>query len=94
MKKLVLLLLVSLALTACGTNQNEIYPRTMVVTEINEEADIVVLTDSVGYIWEFYGVEEWTVGDLCSCIMDTNGTEAITDDTIIDTRYSGNFGGN
>ena len=76
-------------ITPTANAPNEVYPRTTVVAEINAETDTVVLTDSVGYVWEFYGVEDWQVGDICSCIMDTNGTENITDDIIVDARYNG-----
>lgn len=89
MNKLILPLLMALALTSCAANQSEIYPRTMVVTETNESTDTVVLTDSAGHMWEFYGIEDWIVGDVCSCIMNTNGTKDITDDTIVDMRYNG-----
>lgn len=91
MKKILLPMLIALVVistTSCGA---EIYPRTMVVTEINEEADVVTLTDAVGFEWEFYGVEDWAIGDICSCIMNDNGTENIEDDEIVKTRYNGNI---
>lgn len=80
---------VTFADTISPNTTEEIYPRTMVVSEIDAESDIVTLTDSTGHMWEFYGVEDWEVGDICSCIMDTNGTENITDDIIVDARYNG-----
>lgn len=86
MKKLLCLILIALATTSCGTEK---YPRTMTVTEIDTASDTVILTDYVGHEWSFYGVEDWMVGDICSCIMDDNGTENITDDIIISTRYGG-----
>lgn len=87
---LVLITLIVICTTACG---NKVYPRTMIVTEFDEETDMVILTDFVGYEWVFYGIEDWAIGDVCSCIMDDNGTESIGDDRIIETRYNGNIGG-
>lgn len=99
MKKFTLILALIIATTfmsACKDEEtvslHEIYPRTMTVTEINTESDVVTITDSVGYVWEFYGVEDWEIGDICSCIMHTNSTEIITDDEIITVRYNGNGG--
>lgn len=90
MKKLLLLIAFTLTLTSCSSNSaEELYPRTMTVTELSTEANKVILTDYVGYTWSFYGIEDWQIGDICSCIMDTKGTENITDDIIISTRYNG-----
>lgn len=89
MKKLLLIMALAVTLTSCGSKTEELYPRTMTVTELNTEEDEVILTDYVGYTWSFYGIEDWQIGDICSCIMDTEGTENITDDTIINIRYNG-----
>lgn len=97
MFKTIITLLIAILTTISANTTEEIYPRTMVVSEINTKSDTVVLTDNTGNVWEFYGVEDWQVGDICSCIMDTNGTENITDDAIIDVRYDGrieDLGGN
>ena len=67
------------------------YPLTTIVTEINEEKDSVSITDNNGFVWQFYGVEDWEEGDICSVIMNDNGTETIFDDIIITTRYGGKF---
>ena len=42
-----------------------------------------------GNIWEFYGVEDWEVGDSCALTMYDNKTEQIFDDEIIRTTYCG-----
>jgi hypothetical protein len=88
MKPIIAVLIAILILVMANTNE-EIYPRTMVVSEVDEKSDTVVLTDSIGFVWEFRGVEDWQVGDICSCIMNTNGTENIEDDAIIDAKYNG-----
>ena len=67
--------------------ENETYPQTMVVVGI--ENDTVIIEDFNGFQFQFDGAEDWMVGDICSCIMRTNGTETIVDDEIVDTRYSG-----
>lgn len=87
MKKLILPLFIALALTSCA---NKTYTRSMTVTEINNATDTVVLIDTEGHEWAFYGVENWLVGDKCVCTMDDNGTKDITDDAIVFTTYKGN----
>lgn len=89
MKYVTLILLLSILIVQT-TNTTE-YPRTMIVTEVDIEADLVTLEDNVGFEWQFYGVEDWEVNDICSCIMSDNGTEIITDDSIVMTRYNGNL---
>jgi hypothetical protein len=76
------------------TTTNSIYPLTVQVAELDHEADVVVCVDSAGNGWEFYGVEDWQVGDFVSLLMDDNGTpETIYDDVITMTRYAGIFEG-
>lgn len=67
------------------------YPLTTIVTEINEEKDLVSITDNNGFVWQFYGVEDWKEGDICSVIMSDNGTKNILDDTIVKVQYGGIF---
>ena len=79
-----------------GCSQNsqkktENYPLTTIVTEINPEIDVVSITDNNGFVWQFYGIEDWEEGDICSVIMNDNGTETILDDIIVTTRYGGRF---
>lgn len=63
------------------------YPLSTIVTEINIKDDSITVEDSNGNLWDFYGVEDWKVGDGCSLLMDNNGTENIEDDIIISTQY-------
>ena len=90
MKRLVALTLIALALTSSTESKSETYTRKMTVTEINTAEDVVILVDTTGHEWAFYGVENWLVGDNCTCTMDNNGTEDITDDSIVFTTYKGN----
>ena len=64
------------------------YASTTVVVDINYDTDTVVCEDSAGYVWEFYGAENWCIGDVCSMVMCDNGTPSILDDTIESVRYS------
>ena len=65
-----------------------LYPRTAFVSELNYAEDVVTVTDCVGYDWQFYGCEDWEVGDMVSMIMSDNGTpNNIKDDIIVDCRY-------
>lgn len=66
--------------------QQEIYPKTMLVSEIDTACDTVTAVDFNGNEWQFYGVEDWEIDDIVSCIMDTNGTTTIYDDKIVDVR--------
>lgn len=68
----------------------EIYPKTMQVTYINSRSDTMTLLDGNDFSWDIKGVEDWVVGDICSCIMYNNNTEEIFDDVILDVKYSGN----
>lgn len=100
MKKIIMLIIVIGFITACislltthpaFTTEHKQYPMTAVVVDTDYAADVVVIEDCNGYLWEFYGVEDWEIGDVCTCIMDDNGTEKIFDDVIINAQYSGYF---
>jgi len=69
------------------------YPLTTVVYNVSEATDTVTVVDFNGNLWQFKGVEDWQVGDICSCIMNSKGTELIKDDEVKKERYSGYFEG-
>lgn len=64
------------------------YALTTQVVAINRSDDIVVVEDGNGNLWQFYGSEDWEVGDCASLIMSDCGTAEIYDDEIISARYS------
>lgn len=70
---------------------DRVYPLAATVTAIAD--DVVTVTDYSGNIWEFTGADGWSVGDVCAMVMDSKGTESITDDEIINCKYSGRIGG-
>ena len=75
-------------------SNHSIYPLTVQVVELDHDADVVVCVDGTGNCWEFYGVEDWQVGDFASLLMDNNGTiETVYDDVITMACYAGNFEG-
>lgn len=70
-------------------NINNLYALYTVVSDLDIDNDIVYCTDLNGFIWSFYGVEDWAVNDICSLTMYDNNTDIIFDDIIINCRYSG-----
>ena len=73
---------------------HNVYPLAAQVVELDSNADVVVCVDGTGNCWEFYGIENWQVGDFASLLMDDNGTtETVYDDVIIMACYAGAFEG-
>ena len=70
------------------TSETQRYALTTQVVEIDEENDAVVVEDFNGNLWEFYGIEDWQVGDCASLIMNSRDTVSVEDDRIEDARYS------
>ena len=69
---------------------HEIYPTSMIVTEIDYENDLVTIVDFNGNAFQFFGCEDWCENDICAVSMDDNGTpETIYDDIISQVRYCG-----
>ena len=72
----------------CYNNLHRLYSRVMVITEVNYNTDEVVMEDSEGFTWSFYGCEDWFEGDVVAVTMNTNGTDLIFDDSIIKVNAS------
>lgn len=53
------------------------------VIGVDNEEDVVACVDTVGNVWEFYGVEDWYEGDFVLLLMDTCGTQTIYDDAVL-----------
>lgn len=89
MKKLLLMAVILMTLfTGCG-KVDTTYPLTTKVVDINYFSDVVTVMDFNGMTWKFTGTDDWMVGDICSMIMDSRGTELVFDDVIIDYKYDG-----
>lgn len=69
--------------------KTENYPISTIVVELHTDEDVVVVKDFNGNLWEFYGCEDWAVGDICAMIMNDCGTAEIYDDEIVSVRYCG-----
>lgn len=101
MKKLLLIVLttmmVSTPVLAAPTTDGEcknLYPLTGIVTEVHEvdkDSDLVTMTTTNGNQFSWYADAEdcWSINDLASCIMNSNGTEIVYDDEIVDAHYTG-----
>lgn len=101
MKKLLLIVLttmmVSTPVLAAPTTDGEcknLYPLTGIVTEVHEvdkDSDLVTMTTANGNQFSWYADAEdcWSINDLASCIMNSNGTEIVYDDEIVDAHYTG-----
>lgn len=94
MKRLAMATIVAVGiLVASNTEQryslDEIYAKHTVVTEIDTGSDMVITKDFSGHEWVFTGVEDWMMGDVCTITFYNNGTDTISDDEILQTRYTG-----
>lgn len=86
-RKRFLILILAILIVMCSCGKSTLYPETGKVVEICD--DVVTVETSTGNLFEFYGSEDWFVGDCVSMIMDSCGTESITDDIILTVKYSG-----
>lgn len=87
MKKLLIIILaIAIIACTCSCGKSTLYPETGKVVEICD--DVVTVETSTGNLFEFYGSEDWSIGDCVSMIMDSCGTKRVTDDIIIDAHYS------
>lgn len=83
------LLICSCSLTACADGIEDVYAMTTVVVGIDYEEDAVTCQDFNGYLWVFYGVEDWLPGDVATLMMWNAETDIIFDDEVLDVFYSG-----
>lgn len=67
----------------------KIYPACGVVVALDYTADIVTVEDVTGHEWQFYGCEDWCLGDVAALLMYDWGTAKITDDEIMTAHYAG-----
>ena len=96
MKKVITLIIMALIVVTIAINAkaedptHEVYPRAMEIVEFERNTDTVVCVDAVGLEWAFYGIEDWSIGDVVIVMLDNNGTpETMVDDIITDTIFSG-----
>lgn len=90
MKKLLCLIIAgALIFSAVPASALEYYALAGKVIQIDYSTDEVFFMDGVGFIWSFFGIEDWSIGDIVACVMCDNNTEDIFDDIIISVRYNG-----
>lgn len=89
MKKFVTVIALFVLIVAFSTACAEMYPQTFIVSATDIAQDALVLIDSTGNEWVWFGIEDYDVGDVVAAIMDDNSTEIIYDDAIITMRYTG-----
>lgn len=87
MKKVILGLVVSATLISiCGFDSFTEYTReAKVISSFNNE---VVVMDSYGHVWSFYG-DGFKARDKVKLHMDSLGTDNVTDDIITDAEIIG-----
>ena len=83
---IIIFILATMILTSCSSGKSTLYPETGKVVSIS--GDAVTVETSTGNLFEFYGSEDWFIGDCVSMVMDSCGTQRVTDDIIIDAHYS------
>lgn len=93
MKRLVtmvmVLMMMAMVFCGCNTPKGEQYAMTTVVVELDENNDKVICIDFNGNEWVFEGVEDWTIGDIASMVMNDCGTSIVYDDKIVSVKYGG-----
>lgn len=100
MKKLLAVVLTTMMITtpvsAAPTTDGEykdLYPLTGIVTEVEhmEDTDLITMTTANGnqFSWYADSIDDWFINDLVSCIMNSNGTDEVYDDEIVDAHYVG-----
>lgn len=64
-----------------------LYAKSGAVVSVNVYEDVVRFVDTRGAEWEFYGAEDWQVGDRLCAIFDDAGTLDPYDDAVIRATY-------
>ena len=67
---------------------NHVYGKLAVITDLDFNKDLVSVKDWNGQVWQFYGTEDWNIGDFVDLVFYDNSTEnSIYDDIIIAAHY-------
>lgn len=90
------IIMVSAPVSAAPTTDGEckdLYPLTGIVTEVEhmEDTDLITMTtaNENQFSWYTDSTDDWFINDLASCIMNSNGTDEVYDDEIVDAHYVG-----
>ena len=71
------------------TDPARMYPACGVVVRLDYDTDTVTVEDVTGHEWQFYGCEDWCLGDVAALLMYDWGTVSILDDEIMIAHYAG-----
>lgn len=85
--KVIIVPSVGLALNQESVAITHLYAKSGVIVSVNVYEDVVRFVDTRGAEWEFYGVEDWQVGDRLCAIFDDAGTLNPYDDAVIRATY-------
>lgn len=89
MRKILALALIPLMLW-CIAETHVLYPEVGIIVEMDYAEDLVTVEDVAGNLWQFYGTEDFCIGDLVRMLMYDNGTpHSIYDDVIVTVWYAG-----
>ncbi len=86
-KAFVFVALIIILFSGCG--EEKYYPETGKVISVS--GDVVTVETCTGNLFEFYGSEDWMIGDCVSMILNSCGTPTVEDDEILKVKYSGRF---
>ena len=67
--------------------ESNLYPKTGHILYVDHKANLLLIEDPLGHHWLYEGTKDWVEGDLCSMIMNNNGTDGIKDDEIVMLCY-------
>lgn len=84
-----LCLIVTILTTFTGCANTAPVEKTMRVTTIDRNRDMVTCVDAEEQVWQFFGAEDYLVGDLVRCEIDNKGTLEFSDDIILNHHYIG-----
>lgn len=81
--------IVVVLMTAVAMPHRECYAATGRVVRLDYFKDWVDVELGNGHIYVFEGIDDYQLGDIVSMLMDSHGTEDISDDEILDVSYAG-----
>lgn len=76
-----------LTLLVCAIIAQNTYYLFCHVTEFDYKEDTVTVEDHDRNLWQFYGIEDWELGDKCLLLMYNNNTSVAEDDMIVRATY-------
>lgn len=89
MRKILALVLIPLMLWFIAET-HVLYPEVGIIVELDYAEDLVTVEDVAGNLWQFYGTEDFCIGDLVRVLMYNAGTpHSIYDDQILIAWYAG-----